>query len=78
MYACTGPEARSHTLQSRSHIMHCKQLWWEKARWDQLDSDYMTCAEKRIVFTDVMCTKGFFIECTHYIFTKTNDLCLFI
>lgn len=74
---------QGHTLWTPGTvIMHCKQLRWEKACCDRPDRDHMsTCVEKRIVFIDPMCKKLFFFYldlCSHDMFTKVNNLFLFM
>lgn len=71
MYACTGAQ-QGHGLGSPGAVItHYKQLWWERGHCDRLDSDYMrTWVEKKIVFTDVMCTKVFFKTSVHIIYSQ--------
>lgn len=86
MYACTGAwgsplSPQGHTLCTPgSVIMHCKQLWWEKARCDRLDSDWQWgLAWKRGLFSLMWCVQGYFLDqCTHDILTRVNGVFLFM
>lgn len=64
MYACTGAWGSPLSPQGQtlctpgSVIMHCKQLWWEKARCDRLDCEDLRGKEDCFHWCDVY--KGIF------------------